>query len=188
MRAFLAIPIPKSIAEALYTARKSLRAAWPDMRWVAPGNFHITLYFFRQLDEAALESLIGGLSEFLTGKTAFSVELTGPDCFGSKSNPNAVYEGVADKKNSLEKLHIQLRPAVEFIVTHEKPFHPHVTLGRGNHRSSKEPKHGRIWPADHQGEPSYTLTVNTITLYQSNLLPEGAQYIPIKSWTLEGTP
>jgi 2'-5' RNA ligase len=73
MRAFLALPLPDTICDALERLQESI----PGGNLIPPENFHLTLAFLGEQPEHALEDLHFSLEAFRA--TAFGVHLKGLD-------------------------------------------------------------------------------------------------------------
>jgi len=87
-RLFTGLEIPKDIADSL----SLLRGGLPGARWVAPENYHVTLRFIGDVDDAVaheVESLLGRIH-----RGPFELRIGGLTSFGGKK-PRAVVATVA---------------------------------------------------------------------------------------------
>ncbi len=127
-RLFTALEIPEADAARL----AGLRAALPGARWVEPGNYHITLRFFGDVEPNTADALIEQLAE-ATGPT-MALQLRGLGSFGG-DRPRTLWVGVdagGDTGTDLAALaarHERLARAVG-LPAESRNFHPHVTLAR----------------------------------------------------------
>ena len=51
MRAFLAIPFPVELRSRVEALQRALMRADADVRWIPPGNLHVTLKFLGEIGE-----------------------------------------------------------------------------------------------------------------------------------------
>ena len=69
------------------------------------------------------------------------------------------------------------------IRLEDKPFKPHITIGRIKHLNSKETF--LKLTEQYQNTELQKLHVNEVILYESILLPKGPKYIPIERFKLK---
>src|SRR5258706_11861541 len=86
-RLFAALEIPSEIVQSM--AR--LRGGLPGARWVEPENYHLTLRFIGDVDDALAEEIADLLSK--VARPAFDLRIDGLDSFGG-NRPRAVVAAV----------------------------------------------------------------------------------------------
>src|SRR5258707_10695954 len=86
-RLFTALEIPSEIVQSM--AR--LRGGLPGARWVEPENYHLTLRFIGDVDDALAEEIADLLSK--VARPAFDLRIDGLDSFGG-NRPRAVVAAV----------------------------------------------------------------------------------------------
>ena len=132
LRLFTAIEVPKDIGQSLSV----LRGGLPGARWIDPENYHITLRFIGEIDDALahdVASLLDGIS-----RRPFELQLDGLSSFGG-NKPRAIIASVAPTKALLE-----LQAEHESIMKRmrvpgdSRKFTPHVTLARLRNSSPRE--------------------------------------------------
>ncbi|HEU5016553.1 MAG TPA: RNA 2',3'-cyclic phosphodiesterase, partial [Pseudolabrys sp.] len=82
-RLFTGVEIPSGVGQAL----ASLRGGLPGARWIDPEDYHVTLRFIGNVDEATareIASLLGRVK-----RTAFELRMEGLSSFGGRK-PRAV--------------------------------------------------------------------------------------------------
>ena len=57
IRAFLAIELPEALRLGLAQVQEELKRSRADVRWVAPGNIHLTLKFFGNVPDDEIDPL-----------------------------------------------------------------------------------------------------------------------------------
>ncbi len=166
MRAFVALELPEAfVGEMVGVARTLARAI--EGRFVPRGNYHLTLAFLGDIDEAACERAMSALDEACAGARPVRVASAGLGKFGRASDAT-LWLGIAEG-SELMALAAAVR---EKLAAHEvafdaKPFKPHITLAR-RARISK----GQLPPIAFPS-PARALRV---TLFKSTLSQQGARY------------
>ncbi|MFI5115349.1 MAG: RNA 2',3'-cyclic phosphodiesterase [Terriglobales bacterium] len=191
MRLFVALDIDADIRRRITEFRNQMRPLAPDVRWVAPETFHITLRFLgetKKLDEIqrALQSVRAAPVELSFRNAGF---------FPSPKSPRVFWVGIEADQNLQELVNSVgrvLRPLG--FEQDAGPFKPHLTLARAG---SGRP---RPVPGEHSapglrqvcakletlGQLEFgTMTAHEFYLYESKLSPAGAQYTKLSRYQLE---
>ncbi len=173
MRLFVALDLPVDARAALVAWADA--AAPPQVRRVPAANLHVTLAFLgaRGEDEAAAAGgLLSGLARPLGPlRTAGALWL-------APRRPHALTVALGAQED-LSSLHADLVAALAAVIGFEpeqRPFRPHVTVGR-------VPRAARI---DARGEldppvPELAFDAAALTLYRSHTGAGGARYEPLES-------
>jgi len=131
-RLFTGLEIPPSVAQSLAMMRGGL----PGARWIDPANYHLTLRFIGDIDDALAHEIAGMLGRVRRG--AFELRLDGLLSFGGRK-PRAVVAAVSP-----------IAPLMELQAEHERilqrlglepegrKYTPHVTLARLRESSSQQ--------------------------------------------------
>ncbi|MDW4549690.1 RNA 2',3'-cyclic phosphodiesterase [Defluviimonas sp. D31] len=124
MRAFLAIPLPESVIDAL----EDLQADLPFGRIVLPENLHLTLAFLGEEPDEVIEAVHEALLPFRA--SGFELELAGLGTFGGRE-PASLHIA-ATRSPALRDLHARLRNRLHGagLMLPRERFAPHVTLAR----------------------------------------------------------
>lgn len=122
LRLFAALPVPEEIADRLVPLQRDLRGA----SWRPRENFHITLRFFGEIDEALARDLDLELAR--VAERPFEMRLKGMGSFGGRE-PNAVWAGV-EAPEALGRLAAGCEKAARRVglAPEKRGFTPHVTL------------------------------------------------------------
>ena len=171
LRLFVALDSPSGVcAEVAGWARQ---AAGSDrrMRPVPAHNCHITLAF---IGEAA-ESTVASIDEAIESSAAPIAGLSlGVPVWLPRRRPRALALEVHDGRGELQACHLRLAEALGEAIgwESERHFRPHLTairLGRG------------VLPGETPlpVSPALDFDGEAVTLYRSELLPEGARYDPL---------
>ena len=134
MRVFVGIRPPPAVLKALGEWAAKLRGRWSPgaVRWSAAESVHLTLRFLGDSDEQAIEALRHALVALGRQRAPFKLSLTGLDAFPNRSNPRVLWLGLAGDLGELSTLQEQLEERVQELgwLAEERPFRPHLTLGR----------------------------------------------------------
>src|SRR5260221_3473887 len=107
-RLFTALEIPSEIVQSM--AR--LRGGLPGARWVEPENYHLTLRFIGDVDDALADEIADLLSK--VERPAFDLRIEGLDSFGG-NRPRAVVAaglGLAE----LRELDTEQQPIMQKVL------------------------------------------------------------------------
>lgn len=190
VRAFIAVEIPSSLKEKLYTETQPLRRALPRplVRWVSLGNMHLTLSFLGETPPDKLERLKGYLAEEVATQSPFEIEVGKPGVFASFSRPRVIWAGVQDS-GELASLHRCVERAVSRMGSDsdKHPFAAHLTLGRVQQGISPvEREKIRAAIVSQEGLVFGKMQVDAVHLFESQLKPTGAVYRSLFTARLAG--
>jgi len=179
IRAFLAIDLPESLRPGLALAQGELKKSQADVRWVPPGNIHITLKFFGNLPDAEVPPIIAAARQAASQQAPLSLEVLGAGAFPSSRSPRVVWLGLGGDLLPLSQFFYRLGKAFAQLgyPPEGRAFNPHLTLGRVRSPEGR-PQLSRTleklvvdWPP---------FQVREIILYQSVLSPRGSTYTPLE--------
>ena len=177
IRVFVAAPLAPSVNEEMTNVQVLLRAAGGDVRWVRPRNFHLTFRFLGSLAQPRVGRLLSTLRDAVRQTPRVRVHVRGLGAFPSLDRPRIVWAGVTGR--GLSELAATLAAALTEAGfpaprTAGQAFHPHVTLGRVRSRrgwKSVNPCLQRSLQHDFGDS-----TIDAVSLYRSDLRPDGAVY------------
>src|SRR5579863_6901390 len=131
-RLFTGLEIPRHVGESLAIMRGGL----PGARWIDPENYHLTLRFIGDIDDALardIASLLGRVQ-----RRSFEMRLVGLTSFGGRK-PRAVV-AVATPSSPLIELQAEQERLLQRLGLEPegRKFTPHVTLARLRDSSSRQ--------------------------------------------------
>lgn len=140
IRAFLAVnfsvPATRRLAEAAGEVRAQVKAPADSetalkTSWVPPANLHVTLRFLGDIAEELAPRLVIALKQSLHAFDPFEIKAGGLGAFPSLEAPRVLWLGV-DGGKSLVKLQGEIERTLGELgfPKDERPFFPHVTIGR----------------------------------------------------------
>ena len=131
-RLFTALEIPRHVGQSLAMMRGGL----PGARWIDPDNYHLTLRFIGDIDDALAREIAGLLGR--VERAPFELRLNGLSSFGGRK-PRAVVASVAPVAPLIE-LQAELERLLQRLGLEPegRKYTPHVTLARLRDSSSRE--------------------------------------------------
>lgn len=131
MRLFAAVRPPADVLGHLAAALAGLHApAQPDgVRWTAEENWHLTLAFYGEVPDGALEELVTGLTGVAATTPPFSLRLRGAGVFAHRT----LWIGAGGDVEVMAGLAAAAGEAGSEVTgrADERPRHrPHLTVGR----------------------------------------------------------
>ncbi len=178
-RAFLAIPVPVGVRLAVARLQKQLVPLAGNLRWAHPDTLHLTLHFFGGLAEENLEKIKSSMLSVGLQTEPFQVEIGGLGAFPSSRRPRVVWLGLSPAK-PLKDLHASWQQELENIglPAADKPFSPHLTIGRFRQGAKRLDK---LFAEYDEDSRVGICPVASLVLYESRLGPGHAEHIPLFS-------
>lgn len=167
-RLFTALTLPDDVTMWLTGLRGGLRGA----RWIDAENYHITLRFIGDVDNATANEVAHALDR--VRRAPMRITLSGLGSFGSKK-PHSVWARVEptaelmDLQAEQERIFQRLRLAPD-----RRRFTPHVTLARLRGTSAAD---AATWLSTRGGFFAPTFTADHFTLMSSRDSVGGGPYV-----------
>jgi RNA 2',3'-cyclic 3'-phosphodiesterase len=182
-RIFIALKIdPGTNLSGILHSFKSL-ASGEKITWVDPVNIHLTIAFLGDTEEDRIKIAGLMLKRECSGFGEFTFTLKGTGLFKNIRDPRVIWIGIEDSEMLLrlnEKIVTGLKDTGFRIE--ERPFKPHITLGRIKLLKNPEILKSVL---DKYGEAEIQkVNVKEVILYESILRPVGPIYKPIGRFTL----
>jgi len=180
MREFIAIELPESVREALRREQARFREVCPDARWTRPEGIHLTLKFLGDTSSQQETQVKDALSRMAPFEK-FTVRVQGFGFFPDAKRPRVFWAGL-DAPPALAQLAAQVESALAPLgfAPENRPFKPHLTLARFK-VPRPQPKLEALLAV--QNQPLLgTFEVSEFFLWESRLLPGGAEYHKVASF------
>jgi 2'-5' RNA ligase len=174
MRAFIAVELPESLREALRREQARFREVCPDATWTRPEGVHLTLKFLGEISsqqETQVKDALSRMERF----EKFTVRAQGFGFFPGAKRPRVFWAGL-DAPPALAKLAAQVESALAPLgfPPETRTFKPHLTLAR--FKIPKPVPNLEALLAERDGAHLGTFEVSEFFLWESRLLPSGAEY------------
>lgn len=184
IRAFLAVPLPAALQQAIAVLQNELSGALPGIRWTRPDTVHLTLHFFGDIPADMLEKIRVSMLSVKLREKALQVDVQGLGAFPDRRRPRVVWLGL----NPIEPLHLLQQTCQEELGRNGFPaearaFAPHLTIGRFRERA---PDLSTLLAVQAERRIG-SLPVGQLVFFESRLLPGGARHIPLFTVPLDGT-
>jgi 2'-5' RNA ligase len=187
IRAFIAVPVGDEIRSAVETVEEELKRIGADVKWVKPGNVHLTLKFLGNIRPDDVEPLKAALGEALSGEAGFEAAVAGLGTFPrGRGKPRVVWMGLEEGAERLKDLAARVDDACASLgFEHEaRPFAGHLTIGRSRRGGGRLPELAEA--VTKLLFNPLQLKVDRVNLVRSRLSPEGPTYTVLESFTLGG--
>ena len=190
MRLFVALDIDPEIRQRIVAFREQMRRLAPQVRWVAPETFHVTLQFLGETTK--LEAIRQALQS--VPRQPIALAFRGAGFFPFRGAPRVFWIGI-EADAHLQELVTAISDALTPCHFAREPgaFTPHLTLARtGSGRPRPVPGERPAPGLQRVHEqlakspsPDFgTMTAHQFFLYQSHLSPAGPRYERLAGYDL----
>ena len=138
MRTFVAVFPPPAIREALFRAARDLPAS-KAFRLIGPEKLHLTLKFLGNVAEDDLNRVAQALKPLRERHEPFEVSTSGFGAFPSERKARILWAGVGEGSEPLRAVALSVEDLLEpaGFGREQRPYVPHLTLGRARGRQAK---------------------------------------------------
>ena len=178
MRCFVAVDLAPALRQPLLRLLRDLPRS-REVRWCSENQLHITLKFLGDVEDAHVPRVCEAVSTAAAKVQPFPIRLTGLGCFPSPRNPRVLWCGVEDPDCGCARWLELADPLFSDLGfdRETRAFTPHVTLGRSKGRGGGAVMQDVL---DNATAPRpVEMTVEEVVLFESRLLPQGAQYTAV---------
>ena len=181
-RTFIAVPASPDVRHGALRLIERLRragAAVDDVKWVAPQNLHWTLQFLGDVEELDIPEVSKAVEQGAAEQQPFDIEAHGAGAFPSADRPRTLWIGASQGGREMAALQqaIQRRLRKRGYRGEERRFVPHITLGRTRARGRPQSLSDELAAlADYDAG---TMRVDEVTVFSSELGPDGPTYNPL---------
>jgi 2'-5' RNA ligase len=157
------------------------------MRFVPVSGIHLTLKFLGEILPGLADSLHPALDRVAGARLPFTVRVRGAGCFPDHGRPRVLWVGLEESQGALASVQraIELECAGLGLPAEDRPFSPHLTLGRVRHEAGAEAaSFVRAVLDREQAVELGVLTVDSVHLFRSDLRPTGAEHHRLHSSVL----
>jgi 2'-5' RNA ligase len=198
MRLFVAVDLPDEARQAIAVRQKlwagRLSKSKDGLKLIDPSRMHLTLLFIGEVPEARVPAIVESMNA-PSGMAPFDVTLGGVGVFPPRGAPRVLWIGITEGAACLERLQHEIAERVHTvdIVFDDRPFHPHLTLGRWRDADRRRPSEVRRSTPERlrsdvaaleRSDRIASVRVTRATLYQSRLSSSGPAYTTLAHATL----
>lgn len=188
IRSFIAIDLPEVVRQSLESLALELRKADAPVGWTRPEGIHLTLKFLGNVAPSSIDQIKPILADIASGVEVFRLQACGCGAFPNIKQPRVIWAGMRGESEPL----IQLQKEIDLALAplgfepEDRPFKPHLTLGRVKGRQNlRSLQQILLANQEFTAEP---FDVTELVLYKSELRPDGARYTPLFRAPFSGCP
>jgi len=184
VRTFVAVELPADIRKRLADTQALLRGAMGGaekaLRWSRVDGVHLTLQFLGDVPSGSIVAIVGGVRPGCAGATPIDISLGGVGAFPTVERPRVLWLGLNGDVAQLQTLQAAISKQLSALgYQPDKPFKPHITLGRVREHVSKDElvsisRALQVVAGNPTPHPLFTVTY--VSLMKSDLQPAGAVY------------
>ena len=178
VRCFIALDLPPELSKMLSAVSGELAQDLPSVRWVKPGNHHLTLRFLGDVEAGRLNCAGQAVDTAVAGHRVLKIGLGEIGGFPGRSRAKVIWQGIYGDVDELAALQRDLAGELEQcgFEQESRPFRPHLTLGRSRRPVSLPPYH--------EADPTGRFELSSVSLIRSVLGKGGAQYTALHTAAL----
>jgi 2'-5' RNA ligase len=172
MRLFVGLAIAEEVKQTLERLTLRLRAKDDGLRWSTPEQWHVTLAFLGEVDDAAQARVVRQLEAVEARPIGLAIE-----SLGVFERSGILHAAVAVTPELL-RLHQAVCGAVRRVglELEERPFQGHVTLARSRNGAGRKTIE-RMRRSAEQQRLSARWEASEFLLYESRLSAQGSIYV-----------
>ncbi len=181
MRTFIALEVPENIQREVFSLKENISPYYAKVRWVKKENIHITLAFLGEIVGDVIEQVKERLQLVSEKHQTFTMALQGVGVFPHIKRPRVLWVGVVPEvKEPITHIADDVIDALGFLQD-KKRFTPHITFGRIKFISDLSSLQKAIGSISFETDE---FMVKAITLFKSDLKPDGAMYTALSKYPL----
>jgi len=190
MRAFIAIELPQQIKDSLSQIQKQLKESGADVKWVGPGNIHLTLKFLGEIDDEKIEKINGIIEDTARDKPSFKMHISSIGAFPKIDYPRVIWVGIDAGDSETKEVVKELEEKIQKIgiPKEERAFSSHITIARTRSALNRDKLVQKLKIISPEfGKEDLEFKVTKITLFKSTLTPIGPIYEVLKEANFKTT-
>jgi len=182
MRTFIAIEVSDVVRDNLVKAQERIGSKAAKIKFVERENFHVTLKFLGEVDEATLDEVKAALSEIAKKHRRHRVRVKGIGVFPNPNYVRVIWAGIENDEGIKAIASDVEREMRRLGFKKEKNFVAHITIGRV--KFVKDKVELAMALKDLANEDFGEFEVEAIELKKSTLTPKGPIYETVARFEL----
>ncbi|ASJ06358.1 RNA 2',3'-cyclic phosphodiesterase [Thermococcus pacificus] len=182
MRAFIAVEVSDEVRDNLLKAQERIGSKAAKIKFVERENFHVTLKFLGEIDEATAEEVKKSLEEIAKKHKKHRVRVRGIGVFPNPNYVRVIWAGIENDEGIKAIAADVEREMRRLGFKKEKDFVAHITIGRV--KFVKDKLELAMALKDLANEEFGEFEVNAIELKKSTLTPKGPIYETVARFEL----
>ena len=187
IRSFLAFELPPDIKSIVERVSREVRTSPLEASWGKPENIHLTVVFLGNIETEEIEAVGETVKGVCMGYRPFQISLKPMGCFPNSRNPRVLWLGLDGDLERMSRFRDGLQHGLKSfgIKEEERPFRPHLTLGRFRKPARMEAQLNHLMSC-YRDLTSPVCSLHELILFKSDLKPGGAVYTKTKSFPMTG--
>lgn len=184
MRLFIAADLTVQQKKEVSAFQRRLSTYLEGVKWVREEGLHLTLKFLGEVDPGRIADLEAAMAAVAEEISPFQMRCGGVGVFPPSGRARVIWAGLQEGAAELAKTAATLEKKLlcRGFPRSDRPFKPHLTLGRV--RDPLPEQAIRRFILQESSFLSSPALIDAITLYQSNLTPQGAFYKALRRYYL----
>ena len=180
VRSFIAVDLASGLRSEIDKTARRLSAIAPEVKWVVPEQFHLTLKFLGDVPMTELYGMIRAAESACRGVEPFDLVLSGLGAFPNLDAPRTLWVGVNEGVEEIRALAARLDAELYALgyPKESRQFMPHLTIGRLPRKERSETTDQEL--RDRLAQESETFfgvcPVDAVQVYSSELSRSGPKY------------
>ncbi|HTV09872.1 MAG TPA: RNA 2',3'-cyclic phosphodiesterase [Candidatus Aquilonibacter sp.] len=172
MRLFVGLAIGRGVKESLERLTLRLRAKDDGLRWSTPDQWHVTLVFVGDVDDAGRARLVRELGVVRQPELELHMEQAGV------FERSGIFFAEVEVTDALRRLYEAVAEAARRcgLAVEERPYRAHITLARARNRDGRKSIE-RLKRAAVSHRLRAKWSAKEFLLYESQLSPGGSRYV-----------
>lgn len=187
LRTFISVTLPKKIVSVSNMLKTTVISKKDNVKWVNPGNIHMTLKFLGNTPFEATDEINDVLKNMVVNYSLMEFTITGTGCFPKIERPRVLWLGVEGEITQLQDfvsdLNIKLGK-LGFPLDQNK-YIPHITLARITYPPKDTPD---ITNFIYTSYEPLKFNISRIRFISSELFPKGPIYSILGTYFLANNP
>ena len=177
IRAFLAVEIPPDIKDRIREIQRGLTPLVRDIRWTRPEGIHLTLKFFGNISNDDIPCISRVIERKTRDTAPIVLQVKELGVFPGPGRPRVLWIGMQGEIDRLSRLQGEIESDLQEcgFQREERRFTPHLTLGRAKSQKKMFTSIANVL-TDKETYHAGQFGVRGLTLFKSDLKPEGAVY------------
>ena len=181
IRSFIAFDIESPhVLERITNMQRKLAETSADLKFVEPGNIHITVRFLGNITPNMVDRIFEGMQKVQF--VPFDVNIQGVGAFPDIRYPRVVWAGIREGANQLRGIFSQLEPYLRSLgfAPDPKGFSPHLTIARV--KSGRNKAALVKFLVENANYEFGTVRAECLRLKRSDLTPKGPIYSTLREF------
>jgi 2'-5' RNA ligase len=181
VRLFIAADLPAAVRARLGEAQRSLAALPFDVRWTRPDGIHLTFTFLGEVPADRADGIRAALrTSGCRGMAPVALAARGVGVFPDRGRPRVIWAGIVGEVEAAGRVKRTIDEALVplGVTPEERPFRPHLTLGRVTGGRAGE---WRGILERHAQDEFGAFEMRACVLFESQPGPGGARYRAVES-------